>query len=76
MEESLFIDAVILEELPVVTEIPQEPVEFPKRFFRAVQTAGERARLEGLWFQDNELDLHKRLLRMPPVTRVFHANKK
>ena len=41
IEEGLFIDAVILEELRVVAKVSEKPVEFRKGSFRAVQPAGE-----------------------------------
>jgi hypothetical protein len=41
IEEGFFINAVILEELRVVSKISEKPVEPPQRFFRAVQPAGE-----------------------------------
>jgi hypothetical protein len=40
IEKGLFIDAVILEELRVVSKISKKPVESPQRSFRAVQPAG------------------------------------
>lgn len=41
IEEGLFIDAVILEELHVVAKISEEPIQFPKRPLRTVEPAGE-----------------------------------
>ena len=41
IEEGLFIDAVIFEELRVVPKVSEKPVEFRKGSFRAVQPAGE-----------------------------------
>jgi hypothetical protein len=41
IEEGFFIDAVILEELRVVSKISEKPVEPPQRSLRAVQAAGE-----------------------------------
>jgi len=75
-KESLVIDAVILKELCVVSKISEKPVEFPKSSFCAVESATDGAALEGLGFQDQKLDLHKRFLRMPPIARPLHANKK
>jgi len=41
IEEGFFIDAVVLEELRVVSKISEKPVKSPERSFRAVQPAGE-----------------------------------
>jgi hypothetical protein len=76
MQEGLFIDAVILEKLRVVTEISEKPVESPERSLRAVQPTREGPSCEGLRFENRELELYKRPLRMPPVAGAVHANKK
>src|SRR5437588_3705694 len=76
MQEGLFIDAVILEKLRVVTEISEKPVEFPERPLRAVQPTRKGPSCEGFRFQNKELKFDKRLLRMPAVACAVHANKK
>jgi hypothetical protein len=63
--ESFFIDLVILEELRVVAEVSQKPVEFPEGSFGAVQPSGEEAGFEGLGFQNHKSDHYEWLLRMP-----------
>src|SRR6266566_4137286 len=75
MEERLFIDAVILEELHVVSKVAEKPVESPERSLRAVQTTGEGWSFEGFRFENGELKFDKRLLRMPPVASALHADK-
>ncbi len=62
MEERLFIDAVILEELHVVSKVAEKPVESPERSLRAVQTTGEGWSFEGFRFENGELKFDKRLL--------------
>jgi hypothetical protein len=74
--KGFFIHAVILEELRVVPKVPEEPIELPKGSLGAVQTTREESRFKGFGFQNDELNLHKRLLRMPPVTSPFYTNKK
>src|SRR5689334_7545450 len=76
IEESLFIDPVILEELSVVPKIAEKPVEPPESSVRTVHAAGEGSSFERLGFQNSELEFHKRLLWMPPVPGPLHTNKK
>src|SRR6266404_3926034 len=66
-EQSLFIDFVPAHQVRVVTEIPQEPAEFPKRFGGAVETSSERTILMFTWFKDYEPQNVERPLRMPAV---------
>lgn len=76
MEKGFFIDTVILEELCVVAKISEERVKLPKRSLGAIQATSKGARFEGLRLQNEELQFNKSPLRMPPVARSLHANKK
>ena len=75
MDEGLFIDAVILEKLRIVTKVAEQPVEFPERSLRAVQPTREGPSLEGLRLENRELEFYEWLLRMPPVAGAVHADK-
>src|SRR5882762_4887428 len=66
-EQNLFIDFVSAHQIGVVTEISQEPPEFPKRFGGAVETAGERTALMFWRSNNSESQNVKRTLRMPAV---------
>jgi hypothetical protein len=74
-EQSLFIDFVSAYQIGVVTEIPQEPAEFPKRFGGAVETSSERTILMFTWFKDYEPQNVKRSLRMPAVEGPIDTNQ-
>jgi hypothetical protein len=75
IEESLFLDAVIFQELRVVAKVSEKPIESPQSFLRAVQTTRERASFKGLRFQNRELEFYEGLVWMPPVPCSLHANK-
>jgi hypothetical protein len=75
MDESLFVDAVIFQELRVVAKVSEKPIESPQSFLRAVQTTRERSSFKGLRFQDRELEFYEGLVWMPPVPCSLHANK-
>src|SRR6266566_3689661 len=74
-EQSLFIDFVPAHQVGVVTEIPQEPAEFPKSFGGAVETSSERTILMFTWFKDYEPQNVKRPLRMPAVEGSIDADE-
>src|SRR6267378_4457391 len=74
-EQSLFIDFVPAHQVGVVTEIPEEPAEFPKRFGGAVETSSERTILMFTWFKDYEPQNVKRPLRMPAVEGPLDTNQ-
>src|SRR5467141_1872691 len=74
-EQSLFIDFISPHQVRVVTEIPQEPAEFPKRFGGAVETPSERTILMVAWFKDYEPQNVKRPLRMPAVEGSIDTNQ-
>jgi len=76
IEESLFVDAVIFEELRVIAKISEKPVKPPKSLFCAVQPARDGPSFERFGLQNGELEFYKRLLRMPSIARPLHANKK
>lgn len=76
MKESCFIDTINLEELGVVTKVPEEPVESPEGSLCAVQAAREGAGFERLGFQYKELDFDKRFSWMPLIVGAVHANEK
>src|SRR6266404_9947305 len=73
--QRLFIDFVSAYQVRVVTEIPQEPAEFPKRFGGAVETSSERTILMFTWFKDYEPQNVKRTLRMPAVEGAIDTNE-
>src|SRR6266404_6117960 len=73
--QRLFIDFVPAHQVGVVTEIPQEPAEFPKRFGGAVETSSERTILMFTWFKDYEPQNVKRPLRMPAVEGAIDTNE-
>src|SRR6266446_6629006 len=72
--QRLFIDFVPAHQVGVVTEIPEEPAEFPKSFGGAVETAGERMALMFWRFNNSESQNVKRTLRMPAVKCPIDAN--
>src|SRR6266576_5669530 len=74
-EQSLFIDFVSAHQVRVVTEIPQEPAEFPKRFGGAVETSSKRTILMFTWFKNYEPQNVKRTLRMPAVEGSIDADE-
>src|SRR6266404_5697829 len=73
--QRLFIDFVSAYQVGVVTEIPQEPAEFPKRFGGAVEPSSERTMLMFTWFKDYEPQNVKRPLRMPAVEGPIDTNE-
>src|SRR5882762_7569566 len=74
-EQSLFIDFVPVHHVGVVTEIPQEPAEFPKRFGGAIESSCEWAALMFSRFNDSEPQNVKRPLRMPTIVGPIDANQ-
>src|SRR6266853_3216497 len=74
-EQGLVIDFVPAHQVGVVTEIPQEPAEFPKSFGGAVETSSERTILMFTWFKDYEPQNVKRTLRMPAVEGSIDTNQ-
>src|SRR5467141_3903822 len=74
-EQRVFIDFVPAHQVGVVTEIPQEPAEFPKRFGGAVETPSERTILMFTWFKDYEPQNVKRPLRLPAVEGSIDTNQ-
>src|SRR5467141_5122097 len=72
--QRLFIDFVPAHQVGVVTEIPQEPAEFPKSFGGAVETSSERTILIFAWFKDYEPQNVERPLRMPAVEGSIDTN--
>src|SRR5713101_6140311 len=67
VEESLLIDLVLAEQVGVVTEISEEPVELPQRPFSAIQPACEGASCERLRLQDDESNHPEWFLPMPAI---------
>jgi hypothetical protein len=66
-EQSLFINFVSTHQVAVITKVPQEPPEFPKRFGGAVEATGEGAALMFSWFEDRKVQGIERPLRMPAI---------
>jgi hypothetical protein len=62
VQNSLFIYLISVEQFGVVAEVGQKPSQFPQGTFGTVQLPREGARLEGFWFQDNELEREEGLL--------------
>ena len=76
IEESLFVDAVIFEELRVIAKISEKPVEPPKSLFCAIQPTREGPSFERFGFQNSEFDFYKGRLLLPPIAGTIHANEK
>jgi hypothetical protein len=73
--QSFFIDLIVLQELRIVAEVPEKPIEFPQGPFGAVDSTGDLPILERLGFQYMEMDFQEWLLRMPVVASTIHANE-
>jgi hypothetical protein len=71
----LVVDLVLPEQLGVVTEIAQEPVEFPQRSGRAVEATGNRVSSEFFRFKDREAEKIKRFSRVPSMVGSFDSNQ-
>jgi hypothetical protein len=74
-DQRLFIDFVSAHQVRVVTEIPQEPAEFPKSFRGAVETTGEGTALMSSRFEDSEPQTVEWTLRMPSIEGSINANQ-
>ena len=71
----LVIDFVLPEKLGVVTEIAQEPVEFPERSGRAVEATGNQVSREFFRFKDREAEKIKGFSRVPSMIGTFDPNQ-
>src|SRR5208283_307437 len=67
IQERLFIDLIPSEQFRVVSKIPQEPAEFPKRAFGAVEAPGEGKCFMRGGLQDAKAQGKEGLLGMPAI---------
>ena len=74
-EQSLLIHLVSAEQIRVVAEIPQKPIQFPERLLGAVESSGNLAGGEVLGLEDREAEDEERFLRMPAIVGPIHANQ-
>src|SRR4029077_4504515 len=74
-EECLFVHFVSAHEISVVTEVPQEPAEFPECLGRAVETAVEGTALMFSWFENDEPQNVERSLGMPAVEHAIDTDE-
>src|SRR5208282_6428849 len=75
VDEGLFVDLVLIQQFWVVAEVPQEPVELPKRPLGRVQPARERPSLERFGFENDEPNRKEGSIGMPPVGSPLHASQ-
>src|SRR5208283_37008 len=75
IQERLFIDLISSKELGIVTEVVQEPAEFPKRAFSAVEAPREGKCFMGGGLQDTEAKGEEGLLGMPAIGGPLNPNK-
>ena len=73
--QGFFVDLVTINEFPVITEIAQEPTQFPQRFGSAIEPAGDAVPGELGRFEDRKSQRIEGLLGMPAVLRPFHAKQ-
>ena len=74
-EQSFFIDFVFAHQLRVITKVPQEPAELPKRFGCAIEATGEGTPLMFSRFEDRKIQSIERPLRMPAIIGAIDADQ-
>jgi hypothetical protein len=67
IQKSFFVNLIATEQIWVVAKVTEEPIEFPKRAFGAVNPTGKRSRGNGSWLQNGKLQRQERLLRLPTI---------
>jgi hypothetical protein len=76
LEESFFIDLILAEQIGVISEITQEPIQLPEGSLGAVQPTGECSSSKRFRFNDDEPDRKERFQGMPAVGRGIDSNQK
>src|SRR5713101_8092268 len=74
-DEGLFIDLVSAEQVEVIAEVPQEPVELPQGLLSAIEPS--RDCLAGMFFglEDGQAQGEERLLRVPAMEHSFDPDQ-
>ncbi len=74
-EQGLFIHLVSTEQVGVIAEIPQEPIQFPQGLLGAIEPPRNFARGKFLRLQDGETENEEGLLRVPAIIGSVHAHQ-
>jgi len=75
IQERLLINLIPSEQFRVVSKIPKEPAEFPKRALGAVEAPGEGKCFMGGGLQDAEAQSKEGLLGMPAIGGPFYPDE-
>jgi hypothetical protein len=75
IQERLFIDLISSKEFGVISKIAQEPTEFPKRAFSAVEAPGEGKCFMRGRLQDAEAQGKEGFLGMPAIGGPFDSDQ-
>ena len=74
-DQALLVNLISAEQLGVVNEVAQKPVEFPQRSGRAVEAACNRVSGEFFGLDDREAQEIEWFSRIPTIMRSLHANE-
>jgi hypothetical protein len=75
VQEGLLIHLVSVEQIGVIAEITQEPIQLPEGSFSAVQPPREGSSYKRLRLQNNKANRQKRFLRMPAIRSGIDSNQ-
>ena len=73
--QAFLVDLILAEQVSVIVEIAQEPVQLPESPSSAVNAAGNGSRSEMLGFEDNKPEDVVRLLGMPAILGASHSDQ-
>src|ERR1700690_1984680 len=75
VQQGFFIHLILAEQVGVIAEITEKPVQFPERSFGAIQPTGEWSPRKWFGLEDDKSHGQERLLRMPAVGRGIDSNQ-
>ena len=75
-DQRLIIDFVFSQQLGVVSEVAQEPAQFPHGSSRAVESAGNQTSGHMPGLENREANGVIRFLRMPTILHSIHLDEK
>jgi hypothetical protein len=74
-QQSRLINLVATKKIPVISEVLEKPIEFPKSPLGTVKAAGEALRHEPFWLADDKFECQERLLWMRSIRRGSYAHE-